>query len=69
MHYVYLDTKNNKLIISYTKIDNSDFHLFMFNDGNYELSLSLCKTFCIGYIIGKQNELEKPINDINEFKS
>ena len=64
--YVYLDSKNNRLIIVDKGIENEDFlQLLDINGQEKETIHTYCKLFCIGYIIGSKEET--PINDINEF--
>lgn len=70
-NFVYLDNILNRLLIVPEPIDNKDFHLLMNNKGensfkSREILLTLCKMFCIGYIICAGNK--KQINDLNEFK-
>ena len=65
MVYVYLDTINNRLLISRTKMDNKVYFEFMNTDNDIS-GEAICKTFCAGYIIGSKNKT--PINDIMEFR-
>ncbi len=72
-NFVYLDTKANRLMIVQEPIDSEYFVELMSNNGtatlgNQQTLLSLCKIFCIGFIMGAYNENKKPINDLNEFK-
>lgn len=65
-YFVYRDESVNKLIISKGKLDNFiEIYNCPFNILNVELIFSLTKMFCIGYMVGC--EQNKPINDINEF--
>jgi len=65
-HTVYLDKKNNRLLILSSEITKEGFlPIYYCTATNEEVSLRVCKSFCIGYIMG--TSLETPINDINEF--
>jgi hypothetical protein len=66
--FVYYIKSQNRLIILKDRINNSDYYLLMDNNGGSESELyNLCKTFCIGYILGSQNGLA-PINNVIEFQ-
>lgn len=66
--YVYLILSQKRLIITENEILDDDHHLLLRSTGpNIEHTRALCKTYCIGYIIGNKTS-GKVINDPQEFK-
>lgn len=66
IHYVYIDTNINRLLITTTQLYEERFFQLMSCDGVVSIALRNCKLFCIGYILGSSNKT--PINDIHEFE-
>lgn len=65
-YFVYIETVTNRLCIVTEPIHNSSFKMLMNNNGNDSVfCLSLCKHFCLGYMVGCNKVL--PVNDMNEF--
>jgi len=61
-YYIYLIMSENRLIICDHQIINSDYYMLMNNNGNNNTLLyDTCKIFCLGYIYGTYNELNKPV--------
>jgi hypothetical protein len=66
--FVYLIKSQNRLVILRQKVENFDYQHLMDNNGGDVFQLEhLCKTFCLGYILGAQNG-KKPINSLYEFQ-
>lgn len=67
-NYVYLIKSENRLVILEGQERDSDYHLFMSNNGNnYESLKNTCKMFCLGYIYGCVTG-NVPVNNVKEFE-
>lgn len=52
-YFVYLILSENRLIILDHSIDDKKYTLLMSNNGgDNEMSITVCKTFCLGYLYG-----------------
>lgn len=71
-HYVYLKVSEQKLFITETEIDNSDYFLLLTNTStDYQISVKSCKVFCSGVLWGAKTAREHDIkltNDEKEFR-
>lgn len=66
--FVYLIVSENRLVILKLKNNNPDYFFLMDVNGDDVHHFEyLCKTFCLGFILGAKFE-KKPINDLCEFK-
>ena len=69
-YYVYLIVKQRRLCITSSPVYNNDyFKLMDISAGNglqARKAESMCKQFCIGYIVGSRGT--EVVNDIEEFK-
>ena len=65
-YYVYLNLKENRLIMTQSEIPVGNFQLMMTEGYNHQILSTSCKTFCLGYLYGSQSK-RKLVNDPNEF--
>ena len=66
MYIVYLNVKQNRLIITSNKINDKDYHFIFLSEGNPDQALTFCKAVCVGFIYGGIYG-KKVINDLKEF--
>ena len=66
MYIVYLNVKQNRLVISTNFISDKDYHFLFFSEGNPDQALAFCKAVCVGFIYGGIYG-KKVINDSSEF--
>ena len=66
--FVYLIVSENRLVILKHEVKNQNYVRLMDNNGTDPNILeSLCKTFCLGFILGSGIG-KKPINNLWEFE-
>ena len=66
--FIYLIKSENRLVILKQKVENPDYFHLMNVDGDNTHHLEyLCKTFCLGFILGGEYA-RKVVNNLHEFK-
>lgn len=69
-NYVYLILSENRLVILRQKNDDPNYYHLLNNNGHVSqqnMLEAICKTFCIGYILGSERS-KKCVNNIYEFQ-